>query len=83
MFTHGTRNRPRDRGREETVFEVHYCFEDPENDFARLTELHDAFTSAFVRMTSPDVLSASFSMVSRATFELKAQRVFRATCSDH
>jgi hypothetical protein len=57
MFTHGTRNRPRDRGREETVFEVHYCFEDPENDFARLTELHDAFTSAFVRMTSPDVLS--------------------------
>lgn len=47
----------RETGRKETVFEVHYCHKDPENDFDRLAGLHDAFTSAFVRMTSSDVLS--------------------------
>lgn len=47
----------RETGREETVFEVHYCFDDPEDDFDRLAALHNAFTSGFVRMVTPEVLS--------------------------
>ena len=46
----------RETGDEDTVFEVHYCFPDAENDFDRLVALHRAFTDAFVRVTSPDVL---------------------------
>jgi hypothetical protein len=38
------------------VFEVHYCFDDPDN-FDRLTSLHEAFMSAFVHITSPDILA--------------------------
>jgi len=47
----------RETGREEALFEVHYCFGDPENGFARLVELHQAFTRAFARAMTPDVLS--------------------------
>lgn len=44
-------------GEEEVVFEVHYCCENAEEDFDRLTALHMAFTDAFVRATAPDVLA--------------------------
>jgi len=47
----------RETGKEEALFEVHYCFDDPENGFDRLVELHQAFTDAFVRAVSPEVLS--------------------------
>ncbi|HEU4557357.1 MAG TPA: hypothetical protein VFS20_05885 [Longimicrobium sp.] len=47
----------RETGEEETVFEVHYCFDNPDDDFDRLAELHGALTSAFVRATPPAVLS--------------------------
>ena len=43
-------------GEEQTIFEVHCCFPDPERDFDRLAELHDAFMSAFARAISPDIL---------------------------
>jgi hypothetical protein len=39
------------------VFEVHYCFDDPDKDFDRLASLHEAFMDAFVRITSPDILA--------------------------
>ncbi|HYH83231.1 MAG TPA: hypothetical protein VEX86_25770 [Longimicrobium sp.] len=44
-------------GEESTVFEVHYCFGDPENDFERLEPLHEAFMDGYVHITSPDVLA--------------------------
>ena len=44
-------------GDEMIVFEVHYCFADPENGFDRLVELHQAFTSAFVRQMTPGIAS--------------------------
>jgi hypothetical protein len=47
----------RETGDEEAVFEVHYGFEYPVDDFDRIAELHDAFTSAFVRAVPPEVLS--------------------------
>jgi hypothetical protein len=46
----------RETGEEQIVFEVHYCFRDPEQDFDRLAAQHDAFMSAFARATSPDIL---------------------------
>lgn len=39
------------------MFEVHYCFGDPEGDFDRLASLHEAFMDAFVKVTAPDVLA--------------------------
>lgn len=47
----------RETGKEEALFEVHYCFEDPENGFDRLVELHQEFTDAFVHALSPEVHS--------------------------
>ncbi len=47
----------RETGEEQTVFEVHYCIEDPENDFDRLVSLDQALMDAFVRSVTPDVLS--------------------------
>src|SRR5215218_10162531 len=47
----------RETGDEEIIFEVHYCFPDPENDFDRLTELHMAFTDAFDRANGPEIIS--------------------------
>jgi hypothetical protein len=47
----------RETGKEDVRFEVHYCFDDPENGFDRLVELHQAFTRAFVRAVSSEVLS--------------------------
>jgi hypothetical protein len=46
----------RETGEEQVVFEVHDCFPDPENDFDRLAELHNAFFDSFVRATSRDIL---------------------------
>jgi len=46
----------RDTGRAQTRFEVHYGFEDPVPEFDRLARLHAAFTDAFARSLSPDVL---------------------------
>jgi hypothetical protein len=43
-------------GEEQIVFEIHFCFPDPENDFDRLAALHDRFMNQFARTTSPDVL---------------------------
>ena len=47
----------RESGKRETVFEVHYCYGEPETDFQRLVELHQAFTRSFVRAMTPEVLS--------------------------
>ena len=47
----------RETGCEQVVFEIHYCFEDPESGFDRLSALHQAFTDAFVRMVTPEVQS--------------------------
>jgi len=46
----------RETGEEKAVFEVHYCFRDPENDFGRLAALHNEFINVFARDTSPDVV---------------------------
>ncbi|HET7233511.1 MAG TPA: hypothetical protein VFJ16_26100 [Longimicrobium sp.] len=46
----------RETGEEKTVFEVHYCFPDPQSGFDRLAALHDAFMHAAVRAISRDVL---------------------------
>jgi hypothetical protein len=46
----------RETGDEQVVFEVHYCFPDPDDEFERLAALHDTFMSAFVGATSPDIL---------------------------
>jgi hypothetical protein len=47
----------RETGEEQAVFEVHYCFPDPENDFDRLASMHEAFVDAFVRAMTPELLS--------------------------
>ena len=46
----------RETGDEQAVFEVHYCFDDPDRDFERLATLHNAFTDAFVETTNPEIL---------------------------
>ena len=43
-------------GGEQIVFEIHFCFPDPETDFDRLAALHDQFMNEFARTTSPDIL---------------------------
>ena len=47
----------RETGEEQTVFEVHYCIEDPESDFDRYVSLDQAIMDAFVRSVTPEVLS--------------------------
>src|SRR5215211_3977250 len=47
----------RETGKERIVFEVHYCFPDPEDEFDRLAELHNAFMAAWVREMSRDICS--------------------------
>lgn len=44
-------------GEEQIVFEVHYCFENPEKDFDRLVQLHRALTDAWVRSMTPELLT--------------------------
>src|SRR5437868_1011247 len=44
-------------GEEKTVFEVHYCIEDPESDFDHYVSLDQAIMDAFVGSVTPDVLS--------------------------
>ncbi|HYH83230.1 MAG TPA: hypothetical protein VEX86_25765 [Longimicrobium sp.] len=44
-------------GEEKTVFEVHYCFPDAENDFDRLVALHRAVMDAWVRSMTRDLLT--------------------------
>lgn len=46
----------RETGEEDIVFEVHFCYPDPYQDFERLSALNQEFTSAFVRSVDGDVL---------------------------